>query len=50
MNLKLNDISKDQIIAYMGSNFNTRTSEYMVLALKEGKVVNIYQNGEGNKA
>uniref|UniRef100_A0A914BVB7 Basement membrane proteoglycan n=1 Tax=Acrobeloides nanus TaxID=290746 RepID=A0A914BVB7_9BILA len=47
MNLKFKNISKDQVITYVGSNFNTKTSEYMTLAIKNGKLVNIYQNGEG---
>ncbi|KAE9552457.1 hypothetical protein FO519_004342 [Halicephalobus sp. NKZ332] len=39
--------SGDQILAYLGSNYNQKTSEYMAVVLKDGRFVNLYQNGGG---
>uniref|UniRef100_A0AC35F5Y3 Basement membrane-specific heparan sulfate proteoglycan core protein n=1 Tax=Panagrolaimus sp. PS1159 TaxID=55785 RepID=A0AC35F5Y3_9BILA len=47
LNIKLKDSTKDQVIAYLGSNYNQKTAEFMTLAIKNGKFVNIYQNGGG---
>uniref|UniRef100_A0A7E4ZZ11 Basement membrane proteoglycan n=1 Tax=Panagrellus redivivus TaxID=6233 RepID=A0A7E4ZZ11_PANRE len=47
MNLHVKDAVKNQIVAYLGSHYNQRTAEYMSIAIKNGRLVNSYQNGAG---
>ena len=46
MTVQLQD-SGDQVLAYLGSNYNQKSSEYMAVVIKDGRFVNIYQNGGG---
>uniref|UniRef100_A0A1I8AA28 EGF-like domain-containing protein n=1 Tax=Steinernema glaseri TaxID=37863 RepID=A0A1I8AA28_9BILA len=48
MKLQVKDTRKDQLIAYVGSDYNPKSSHVMGLAIINGKFTYIYNNGDGH--
>ncbi|KAK0394822.1 hypothetical protein QR680_000951 [Steinernema hermaphroditum] len=48
MKLQVKDVVKDQLIAYVGSDYNPKSSHLMGLAIINGKFTYIYNNGDGH--
>uniref|UniRef100_A0A9J2P054 Basement membrane proteoglycan n=1 Tax=Ascaris lumbricoides TaxID=6252 RepID=A0A9J2P054_ASCLU len=39
---------KDQLVAYVGSEYDTKRSNFMGVTIRNGKFVYVYNNGDGN--
>lgn len=38
---------KDQLVAYVGSEYDTKRSNFMGVMIRNGKFVYVYNNGDG---